>query len=82
MLRFQMTLVCSSRKAGAANLTVDTTTLLVGGCYSLRLVFGIPFFGVTLSYPSRNAQHDFRFGGVCEKTYLFKQSDKDAEEFL
>ena len=82
MLQFQMTLVGSSRKAGAANLTVDATTLLVGGCYSLRLLVGVLLFGVTLSYPPRNAHHDFRLGGICEKTNPFKQFDKDVEGFL
>ena len=82
MLRFQMTLVGSSRKAGTANLTVDATTLLVGGCYSLRLVIGILLLCVTLSYPPRNTHHDFRLGGVREKTDPFKQSDEDIEGLL
>ena len=77
-----MTLVGSSCKAGAADLTIDGTTLLVGGCYSLRFVVGVPFFGVTFSYCSRNAHHDFCLGGICEKTNQFKQSNKDVKGFL
>ena len=77
-----MTLVGSSCKAGAANLTVNATTLLVSGCYSLRLVVGIPFLDVTLSYPPRNAHHDFCLGGVREKTDPFKQSDEDVKGLL
>ncbi len=82
MLRFQVTLVGSSCKAGAANLTVDATTLPVRGCSSLRFVLGILLLCVTLSYPSRNAYYRFHFGSVCKQTNPFKQSDEDVEGFL
>jgi hypothetical protein len=82
MLWFQMTLMGSSCKAGAANLTVDATTLPVGGCSSLRFVLGILLLCVTLSYPARNAYHCFCFGSVRKQTDPFKQSDEDVEGFL
>ncbi len=74
-----MTSAGSSIQAGAANLTVDATTLLVGSCYSLRLVVGILFLGITLSYPPRNVHRGFCLGGVCEKTNPFKQSDENVK---
>ncbi len=82
VLCLQMTLIGSSCKAGTANLTVDASTLLVGGCYSLRLVVGVLLLCITLSYPSRNAHHGFHLGGVCEKTNTFKQFDENIEGFL
>ena len=82
MLRFQMTLVGSSCKAGAANLTVDATTFPVGGCLSRRFVVGILLLHITLSYLPRNAYHAFCLGSICEKTNPFKQSDEYIERFL
>jgi hypothetical protein len=75
MLQFQVTLVGSSCKAGAANLTVDATTIPVGGCSSLRFVLGILLLCVTLSYLSRNAYHCYHFVSVRKQTNQFKQSD-------
>ncbi len=77
-----MTLVRSSCKAGATNLTVDPTTLVVGGCSSRRFVFGILLFCVGLAYPSRDANHDFRLGRIHEQTDLFKQSNQDIGQLL
>jgi hypothetical protein len=68
--------------AGAANLTVHSTTLPVGSCISLRLVLGILLFCFALSYPSRDAHHCFCFGGICEHTSLFILSDEDVEGLL
>jgi hypothetical protein len=82
MLRFQMTLVGSSCKAGAANLTVDATTFPVGGCLSRRFVVGILLLHITLSYLPRNAYHAFCLGSICERTNPFKQSDEYIERFL
>jgi hypothetical protein len=77
-----MTLVRSSCKAGATNLTVNPTTLVVGGCSSRRFVFGILLFCVGLAYPSWDANHDFCLGRIGEQTNPFKQSDEDIEQLL
>ncbi len=63
-----MTLVRSSCKAGAANLTVNLTTLFVSICSSQRLVFCILFFCIGLVYLSRDAYHDFCLGPIHEET--------------
>jgi hypothetical protein len=75
VLCLQMTLVGSSCKAGAANLTVNPTTLVVGGCSSQRFVFGILLICVGLTYLSQNANHDFRLGCICKQSDPFKQSN-------
>jgi hypothetical protein len=75
VLCLQMTLVGSSCKAGATNLTVDPTMLVVGGCSSWRFVFSILLVCVGLTHPSRNANHDFCLGRIRKQSELFKQSD-------
>jgi hypothetical protein len=77
-----MTLVRSSCKAGATNLTVNPTALVVGSCSSWRFVFGILLFCVGLVYLSQDANHDLCLGRICEQTNLFNQSDQDIERLL
>ena len=77
-----MTLVGSSCKAGTANLTVDSTTLVVGGCSSQRFVLAYCSFCVGLAYLSQDAYHDFCLGRICKQTNPFKQSDEDIERLL
>ena len=79
-----MTLVGSSCKAGATNLTADPTTLVVGGCSSRRFVFvfGILLLCAGLVYPSWDANHDFCLGRICKQTNPFKQFDQDIERLM
>jgi hypothetical protein len=77
-----MTLVQSSFKAGTANFTVHLMMLAVGGCISLRFVFGGPFLGVALSYLFWNSDHLLCLGCICEQTNPFKKSNYDIKGFL
>jgi hypothetical protein len=82
VLHLQMTLVGFSCKAGATKLTVNATTLVVGGCFSWRFVFGILILCIGLAYPSRNADHEFPFSCICKQTNPFKQSNQDIKQLL
>ncbi len=77
-----MTLVGSSCKAGTANLTVNLTMLVVGGCSSQRFVCGILLFRLGLAYLSQDAFHEFCLGQICKQTNPSKQSNEDIERLL
>jgi hypothetical protein len=64
VLYLQMTLVRSSCKDGATNLTVNPTTCVVDGCSSRRIVCSILLFCVGLAYSSQDANHDFLHGWI------------------
>jgi len=81
-LQLKMTLVRSNCKAaGATNLTVNPSRLVVHGCSSWKFAFGILLLCAGPLYSSQDAYqyHDFCLGCICEETNLLKQSNQNIK---